>query len=357
MVESTNETAPRVSVLLPVYNDAQYVRAGIDSILKQTFTDFELIIVDDGSTDESPRIISQYRDPRLRVVRNQCNLGLAPSLNIAIAASRGEYLARQDADDISLPQRFARQVEFLDTHPLVGVVGSRAIAIDEDGKELHLIQTSSRDYEIKWDLLFFCPFVHSSVMVRRSVLNKSGTYTEDPEIARAFVEDYDLWSRINRITLSANIPEPLQKYRYRKKPTSASTRTRTENERQQDKISQRNICWLLGRSEIRPKLWAALKVFSPVQSRENLEQMTPEETRQALDLLIAVEDAFCRKYVPEHRKATHKLWQHAQWAKRMLVLAKSNQLDKSCRLALVRGALKLLLAACLEPAQDRSAGM
>jgi hypothetical protein len=350
MVRSETETAPCVSVLLPVYNDAQYVRASIESILKQTFTDFELIIVDDGSTDESLRIISQYRDARVRIIQSQCNLGLAPSLNLAIAASRGEYLARQDADDISLPHRFARQTEFLDTHPAVGVVGSRAIAIDEDGKELHLIQTSCRDYEIKWDLLFFCPFIHSSVMVRRSVLNQSGTYTEDPEIARAFVEDYDLWSRINRIAMSANIPEPLQKYRYRKKPTSASARARAENERQQDKISQRNICWVLGRSEIAPKLWAALKVFSPVQSGNCPEQMTAEETQQVLDLLIGIEDAFSSRYVPEHRRAAHRLWQHAQWAKRMLALARNDALDRKSRLALIRGAVKLLIAACLESA-------
>jgi glycosyltransferase involved in cell wall biosynthesis len=343
---SSNAAAPRVSVLLPVYNDSQYLRPSIDSILQQTFSDFELVIVDDASTDDTARIISQFTDPRIRLIRNERNLGLAPSLNRAIAIARGKYLARQDADDIAMPQRFARQVEFLDVRPLVGVVGSRAMAIDEEGKELHVIQTSCRDYEIKWDLLFFCPFVHSSVMIRRSVLNLSGGYTDDPEIFRAFVEDYDLWSRINRVSLCANIAEPLQKYRYRNKPTSASARTKAENERQQQIISKRNICWLVGRLEIDPELWRALNLFSPIQATERLKDITAVEMRRSVDLLLAIEDAFCTKYVPEHRQAAHRLWQHARWAKRLFDLAKHDKVDASRRLETIRGVVKLLIASC-----------
>lgn len=343
MAAPENEKPPRVSVLLPVYNDARYLRASIDSILAQTFSDFELIVVDDGSVDETPHIISKYLDRRVRVIRNECNLGLAPSLNRAIAASRGEYLGRQDADDISLPQRFARQVRFLDSHPLVGVVGSRAVAIDEEGGRLHLMETSCSDIEIKWDLLFFCPFVHSSVMIRRSVLKQIGSYTEDPEIFRAFVEDYDLWSRINQVALSANLPEPLLQYRYRR--ASASARAKAENERQLDRISRRNICRLLGRSEIAPEIWSALKGFFPDRKPDNAD-MGVQQLRTAVEILIALENAFCSKYVSEYRQSAHRLWQHSRWTRRCLVLAANKKTDASLRQALIFAAIKLFILAC-----------
>src|SRR5512146_2439112 len=108
---------PIVSVVMPVYNSAPYLREAVDSILAQTFTDFEFIIVDDGSSDETPQILDGYGDARIRRLRNERNMGVVPTLNCGLAAARGRYVARHDADDISLPTRLEQQVRFLDTHP------------------------------------------------------------------------------------------------------------------------------------------------------------------------------------------------------------------------------------------------
>ena len=240
---------PLVSVLLPVYNDSKTVVQSVRSILGQTFRDFELVIVDDGSTDNTLQIIRSFEDPRIHLIANERNRGLAPTLNRAIGVASGDYLARQDADDIAFPHRLEKQVVFLRSHPNVAMVGSRAIVIDEQGVEKGFCDYSPvDDIDIKWNLLFRNPFIHSSVMMRRVVLDRTGLYTEDPVVFRAFVEDYDLWSRINEIAKSANFEEPLVKYRV--SATSATSRTFAEQLRQARLISKRNICRLLRRDQI-----------------------------------------------------------------------------------------------------------
>ena len=122
--KTENPAPPRLSVIMSVFNAGPYLRPAIDSVLAQTFRDFELVVVDDASTDNGRDIIDSYTDPRLARLYNPVNLGLSRSLNRAMAASRGELLARMDGDDISFPHRFAAQVDFLDRHPEVGVVGA-----------------------------------------------------------------------------------------------------------------------------------------------------------------------------------------------------------------------------------------
>ena len=129
-------TAPRVSVVMGAYNGERFLRPAIESILNQTFRDFELIVIDDCSTDATPRILREFKDDRMRVVRNERNLGIAKTLNKGIAIARGEYVALQDHDDLSQPDRFSKQVAFLETHPRVGMVGSRVNLIDESGVAL-----------------------------------------------------------------------------------------------------------------------------------------------------------------------------------------------------------------------------
>jgi hypothetical protein len=203
-------TAPLVSVLMPVYNGAPWLAEAIDSVLGQSFADFELIIINDGSKDNSGEIVKAYKDPRIQY-HEQKNRGLAGTLNRAIELSRGKYLARQDQDDVSRPNRFQRQIDYLDQHPDCGLVGTWA-EIWVDGRptgRTHRHPTESA--LIKVELLFNNPFVHSSVMIRKSCLESVGVYSVDP--ARQPPEDYELWSRIARKHEVANIPELLLMYR------------------------------------------------------------------------------------------------------------------------------------------------
>lgn len=204
------ESAPLISVLLPVYNGSQYLKKSIESILGQTYANFELIIINDGSSDDSEQIIQSYHDPRIRCFLQE-NQGLAATLNRGIGLAAGEIIARQDQDDVSLPLRFERQAEFLEAHPRCGMVGTWAeIWVDNertDRSHRHPVENAM----IKLELLFTNPFVHTSVMMRKECLHEVGGYAVDP--SRQPPEDYELWSRIARKHETANIPECLVIYR------------------------------------------------------------------------------------------------------------------------------------------------
>jgi len=195
---------PRVSVIIPVYNAEKYIKEAVDSVLGQTYRDLEIIIVDDGSTDDTGKILDSYDDARIRVVRQE-NQGVVRALNKAINTARGEYIVRMDADDISLPERVEKEVRFLDAHKNVGLVGSSFIRVDEDGGEAGPYKAgeeadgTGRNY----------PFCQGSVTFRKECAQKAGLYREGLES----VEDYDLWLRISEISDVAVISEPLGKYR------------------------------------------------------------------------------------------------------------------------------------------------
>lgn len=201
---------PTVSVILPVYNCPLYVGQAIESVLNQTFADFELIVLDDGSTDETPTVLKRYFEPRIRHI-TQTNRGLAETLNRGIKLSRGRYIARQDQDDVSRPERFARQVAFLDAHPMCALVGTWAEIWCDNERTNRVHAHPSDGARLKFELLLNNPFVHSSVMIRRSVLDQVGVYCTD--LNRQPPEDYELWSRIARSFDVANIPEILHAYR------------------------------------------------------------------------------------------------------------------------------------------------
>ena len=206
-------TSPRITVALSVYNNARYLAQALDSILAQTFADFELVIVDDGSTDGSAAIIDRYAatDPRIRVIR-QANQGLVASLNHIIAVARGPYIARMDGDDVALPERFARQVGFLDANPDHGVIGTQIWTIDTRG---HHRSAQPVDHPLSADVIAAAlttasPLCHPSVMMRRDVLEAAGGYRP----AYRHCEDYDLWLRLAERTRIANLPDRLHLYRY-----------------------------------------------------------------------------------------------------------------------------------------------
>lgn len=158
-------TPPRVSVVLCVYNQADYLPEAMGSILGQTLTDLELIVVDDGSTDSSPEVIHRFTDPRIRYVRNERNLGHAGSLNRGRALARGRYLAIMDSDDISLPERLARQADFLDAHPDVAMCGSW---VETFGARTEVRRFPTEPAALAVHLLLSCPFSTPTVMLRQA---------------------------------------------------------------------------------------------------------------------------------------------------------------------------------------------
>lgn len=202
---------PRVSVLLAVYNGERHLEESLRSVLNQRFTDFELIVVDDGSTDRTPGILgaAASADPRVVIVRQE-NRGLTASLIRAMTTARGEYLARQDADDISPPERFQRQVDYLDAHPSVAALGTWADVIDGSGAVVGVLKPASGARAIErglWTLR--STLVHGSMMMRKQSLEAVGGYRE----AFRLCQDYDLWLRlITRFDLD-NLPDALNQWR------------------------------------------------------------------------------------------------------------------------------------------------
>jgi len=197
---------PRVSVVMSVYNGEKYLREAIDSILAQTFTDFEFIIIDDGSTDRSPQIIDEYADGRIRFIRNDRNIGLTLSLNKGLKTAHGEYIARMDCDDVSLPERLAKQIAFMDANREVGACGTWALDIDHAGKVIGKRETLVGE---QLDNFYWrTSLIHSSSMFR---FNPSGGPWYDPTAPVS--QDYDLWLRIRTERKLSNLAEHLLLYR------------------------------------------------------------------------------------------------------------------------------------------------
>jgi len=195
---------PAVSVLMAVRDGAPWVADAVASVLAQTDGDLELIVVDDGSTDATPGLLAAVGDPRLRVLRGPRE-GLTRSLNRALGAARADLVARLDADDLALPERLARQRAFLARRPEVGLLGTAAREVDAAGALVRVVQPPEDDAAIRRRLIRANPFVHSSVMARRALLERAGGYDETLAVA----QDYDLWMRLARLTRLANLPDVL----------------------------------------------------------------------------------------------------------------------------------------------------
>lgn len=200
---------PLVTVLMPVYNGEKYLREAIESILNQTYNNIEFLIINDGSTDKSLEIIKSYEDSRIRLINNEKNLNLTYTLNKGIKLANGKYIARMDCDDISVDKRIEREVEFLEANIEVGIVGTRFVVINRNGKKLKDINHPLTDETIKILLSIICPLAHGSVMVRRDIFEKN-LYGS---IEYSAIEDYELWIRISKLTKMHNISEKLFKYR------------------------------------------------------------------------------------------------------------------------------------------------
>jgi glycosyltransferase involved in cell wall biosynthesis len=187
---------------MPVHNAERFLREAVESVLSQTFPDFEFIIVNDGSTDAGPAILDEYRKSDERIcVYHQDRQGIVAALNLGLSRCRGKYIARMDADDVAMPQRLETQVKLMDEHPELVILGSAVKVIDEGGRELRVYRPPATDTEIRWRLLFDNAFPHPAVLLNGRVLRERRL--EYDEKAR-HAEDYDLWSRLLEYGLGRN---------------------------------------------------------------------------------------------------------------------------------------------------------
>lgn len=216
---------PILSVLMPVFNSELFVAEAVESILNQTFKDFEFLILDDASTDKSFEIIKEFekRDSRIKVFQNENNLGVVESRNKLINISKGKYIAWLDSDDIAFENRFEKQINFLEAHPEIGMAGAYPVIIDENGKKTGKWWFETDTQKLKIELFFHSPFLSSSVMIRKSCLPQN-FYDSKFTVA----EDFDLYSKISENSDIANIPEFLVKYRINSKGLSKSNTEKME---------------------------------------------------------------------------------------------------------------------------------
>jgi glycosyltransferase involved in cell wall biosynthesis len=211
---------PPITVLLSVFNGRQYLRQAIQSILDQTFTDFEFLIINDGSTDDSLKILNAFAlgDPRIRII-SRSNRGLTVTLNEGIALARGEFIARMDADDIAMPDRLEKQLAYLRANPACVLLGSRVMLVDPNGSPIEEICLHKSHEEIDTALMSHgWPMVHPAVMMRTRALRSIGGYCE----AFRTNQDHDLFLRLAEYGRVANLPDMLLKYRQHKKSISAA---------------------------------------------------------------------------------------------------------------------------------------
>ena len=214
---------PEISVVMPVRDGARWLRAAITSVQDQTFANLELIVIDDGSEDDSLQIIeeSSRHDSRIRVIRQE-RLGLVSALNRGLAESRGDLIARLDADDRAHPDRLQHQRQYLGSHPEIGLLGTWAEKIDEQGSPKGLLKPPTQPEVLARLLARANPFIHSSIMARKTVMQNAGLYRMSFEGA----EDYDLWMRISEIAQIAILPEYLLQYRLHPHSVTHNARVR-----------------------------------------------------------------------------------------------------------------------------------
>lgn len=199
----------KISVLMPVYNAQKHLGEAIDSIIKQRYQDWELIIINDGSTDDSEDIILSFSDSRIKYYRNEGNKGIVYTRNRMIKMAQGQYIAFLDSDDVSMPDRLSRQLAFLEEKADYAMCGTWALMIDDVGNTIKKINMSTESMDIRCSLLFANTFVQSSVMIRKEILLEN-PYNEDYPVA----EDYQLWCQLSHKYKLGNIPYHLTKYRW-----------------------------------------------------------------------------------------------------------------------------------------------
>ena len=203
-----DKNQPDVSVILTAYNEDMFIRRSVNSILGQTFEDFELLLIDDGSTDSTWEIMQEFKDPRIRQ-HQLARIGRSRVLNYGLSLARGKHIALMDADDESLPERLENQVAFLDSNPTISILGTTYYRYDARRNERYVRSFPSNDGNIRRSMALYIPICNGSVMYRRAVVDKVGGYNEDIDD----LEDLDLWLRAAPHFQFANLgPPPVHIY-------------------------------------------------------------------------------------------------------------------------------------------------
>ncbi|MFA5393583.1 MAG: glycosyltransferase family 2 protein [Candidatus Ratteibacteria bacterium] len=294
---------PRVTVLMPVYNSEKYLREAIDSILGQTYRDYEFIIINDGSTDGSVKIIQSYIDKRIKLINNGKNIGISATRNKGLELAVGEYTIVMDSDDISLPARIEKQVRFMDNHPEIGVSGTWVKFLDTSHHPWKSIvcKYPTKPRDIKARSLFNSIFAHPSVIIRRNFLEKF-QLKYDPQYLVA--HDYGLGQKCSSCFPLANIPEVLLVYRVHSKSiTNSNENIEFEDVQRINRISIQNLGIGFSREELliyrkypidfKPEFLIKFHSWlQKLQKANSIKQIYPEpEFSQALS-----EEWFCACY-------------------------------------------------------------
>jgi hypothetical protein len=305
---------PFVSVVMTVHNGGPFVREAVDSILAQSWRDFEVLVVNDGSTDDTSEIVHGYRDRRVRVLDRP--RGFIPSLNAGLTEARGHFIARHDADDVSLPERIASQVRYLREHVEVGVIGTGYCEIDSAGVCGRVRRLETEPRRLKWRLLFSNQFRGSAVMFQRELAIGVGGYQD------RYCDDYDLWSRMAPHTELANLKEPL--VRYRVWPQSHSMTYQSEVRRASLETCKSNLERLLGRTLDIESVQQLRMAHSPDDGLIEAELLQPAHLRLPLLRALTSElvERFCdANALSEADRMQFAEWVKAQWSHRLLTLA------------------------------------
>lgn len=223
---------PIISVIMPVYNEGRYLKHAIDSILNQSFRDFEFVIIDDGSKENINKIINQYSDQRIIYYKNNRNLGITKSLNIGLQKASGKYIARMDADDVAMPDRLKVQKKYLDDNPDIFLIGAMAEIIDENDNKQKSWEYPFNYYDIAYSMFFYNPIMHSTIFFRSSLIDNVGKYNENYK----FAQDFEFYTRIIKLCKVENLRDYLLQYRCHKKSISFFTETQKEQRVLADEI-------------------------------------------------------------------------------------------------------------------------
>jgi glycosyltransferase involved in cell wall biosynthesis len=281
--------APAVTVLSSIYNDAPFLRQAIESVLSQTFTDFEYLIINDAAIDDSRAIAASYSDPRIRLIDNDENLGLTCTLNRGLSLARGELIARFDSNDLCFPERLALQTQFLRAHPDVAAVGVQSRIIDGNGRRIRRAETRrpTSDQAIQWYCMFDTPLIHPGSMYRRRVVHDElGGYNE----AFTVGQDSELWPRIARRYKLANIDEQLIAQRFDPRSISGDTSRpiRSGHRERWIPLAREHMRWFLEWDDI-PEEWARLWV----NANQPQCRFTPGEATRYAEIIERCFRRFC----------------------------------------------------------------
>ena len=281
-------TNPRVSILMPVYNVAAYLREALDSMLAQTYTDFELIVLDDCSPDNSAEILDTYTDPRIVRYRGEKNVGLSNVLNVGMQLARGEYIARMDSDDLSTHERLAVQVAYLDAHPEIDLC---SCGMELFGAKQETWVRENNPEAVKITALFYSPILHASSVWRRASFERVGLRFQQEMVP---AEDYDMWTRAMAAGLQlVNIPQVMYKYRIHPSQVTMQTDRTAKKDKE---VKAKYLTTIFG-AELAEKI-----DLLPAQRKEDLKRV-----KQSVESIL---DANKTRGYFEQARLSKRLWNY-----------------------------------------------